>query len=101
MLYQCLLQGLDLEGPKVGAAAKACGNTYSIRPINLHILHACSRIEKPPRMVILTIDRMAIRKSSSEEIYTLIDTLRGGRFVFKTCIYAISKEVHLLAVFVL
>ena len=54
-----------------------------------------------PRIVIRTIDRMATRKSLSKEIYTLTNTLRGGRFVFKTCIYIISTEVHLLAVFVL
>ena len=101
MLYQCLLQGLNLESPKVGAAAKACGDTCSIRNINLYILHAYSRIGKPSRMVILTIERMATRKSLSKEIYTLIDTLRGRRFIFKTCIYAISKEVHLSAVSVL
>ena len=52
-------------------------------------------------MVILTIERMATRKSLSKEIYTLIDTLRGRRFIFKTCIYAISKGVHLSAVSVL
>ena len=100
VLYQRLLQGLDLESPKVGAAAKAGSDTYSIRYINLYILHAYSRIRKPPSSIILTIERMAIRKPLSKEIYTLTDTLPGGRLIFKTCLYAKSNEVHLLAVFI-
>ena len=48
----------------------------------------------------LTVERMAIRKTSSKEVHTFIDTLCGGRFVSKSCIYAMSKVVHLSATFI-
>ena len=45
-------------------------------------------------MIILTIERMTIRKTLSQEINALVDTLCGGRFVFKPYIHAMPEIDH-------
>ena len=57
----------------------------------------CRTIEHSPFIIMLTIERMAIRKTLSKEVYAFIDTLFGGEFVFKPCIYPMPKTFQLSA----
>ena len=46
--------------------------------------------------IILTIERMTVRKTSSQKFHALVETLDSGSFVFKPCLRAMSS-IQLLA----